>query len=77
MLIPGVQLRVVHLRHPVTYTGPGVCGRGLVGCRRPILWAVTRQGRRIPLDVTPDAQGRYWPHQASCPYARYFTRTGR
>jgi hypothetical protein len=74
MLIPGTQLQVVHLRHLVTYTGPGVCGRGLVGCRRPILWAVTRRGRRIPLDPNPDERGRYWPHQARCPHAKHFAR---
>ena len=61
----------------VTYTGPGVCRRNLIGCRQAILWCRTQHGKQMPVDPGPDADGIYTSHWATCPKAEAFRAAQR
>jgi len=71
---PGILLRVAHLNDPVTFTGVGVCRRGLIGCRQRILWARTARKEPIALNPAPNEHGYYVAHQATCPHRAWFRK---
>lgn len=73
MLLPGAKLLVARVGE-VVYLGPGYCGYGLVGCRQPILWALTARRRRIALNPRPNEYGYYVAHQATCGKAERFRK---
>jgi len=74
---PGTLLRVAHLNELVTFTGVGVCRRGLIGCRQRILWARTINYRLIALNPSPNERGYYVAHQATCPHSEQFRKAAR
>jgi len=69
---PGTLLRVAHLNELVTFTGVGVCRRGLIGCRQRILWARTARNEPIALNPAFNEYGYYVAHQATCPDGKRF-----
>lgn len=73
---PGDVVPVAGMQSPVLVTGRGFCRKGLIGCRRPILWARTASERKIPLDPDPDESGVYTPHRTTCPHAGKFRGGG-
>ena len=74
---PGTLLRVAHLNDPVTFTGVGICRRGLIGCRQRILWVRTAHNQPIALNPVPKEFGYYVAHQATCPDRHRFRETVR
>ena len=74
---PGTLLRVAHLNDLVTFTGVGVCRRGIIGCRQRILWARTARDEPIALNPTPNGYGYYVAHQATCPDGKRFRNAAR
>lgn len=73
--IAGKKVTVEGVREPVTIVGPGVCRRGVLGCRGWILWARTASGRAIPLDPEPNERGAYVAHWTTCPHADHFRKS--
>lgn len=40
-------------------TGPSKCGSRGRGCGASIIWAITDNGKRLPVDGTPDPEGAF------------------
>ena len=48
----------------------GICK----GCGDGIVWIVTKRGKRAPMNLQPDAEGKPVSHFATCSKARDFRR---